>query len=292
MGKLAFLTTIYPISETIIDDFFHSLVNQTDTDFDLIILNDGYSRFDTLREKYSNLTIIELNTADNIALNRETLIRYAKDNNYCFAVFGDIDDYFDKNRVELSKSLLASYDIVVNDLTAFSSKKFLFKKYISNRISNNTEITLDFILNKNIFGLSNTALNLNSIKRQDIVFSPELIAVDWYFFSNLLLQSKSAIFTCDTVTYYRQHANNTAGIGRVTQKSINNILNVRRIHYMHMKSKADVYNKLLENNKHLSNLVQTENYKSNLVAINNQLIQYQLWWELIGLGVNNEINMQ
>jgi hypothetical protein len=290
MSKVAFLTTIFPINETYIDDFFHSLISQTDSDFDLIILNDGYSELNALKAKYSDLNIIELETANNIALNRERLIKYAKDNSYSFALFGDIDDYFDNNRIAVSKSLLESYDIVVNDLTIFSSKKLQFEKYFSNRITNNTEITLDFILDKNIFGLSNTAINLDNIRRQEIMFSPKLIAVDWYFFSNLLLQSKRAIFTCDTVTHYRQHGSNTVGMGSVTLESINNILKVRHIHYMHMKSKADIYNELLIDNENLSNLVKSKKNRSKIVTINNQIIPYQLWWELIGLGIHNEIN--
>jgi hypothetical protein len=290
MRKFAFLTTIYPIDERYITDFFHSLINQTDTDFDLIILNDDYLEFSALKKQYSGLSIIELKSANNIALNRERLIKYAIDNNYCFALFGDIDDYFESNRVQVSKSLLEASDIVVNDLTSFSSVGVINEKILSSRIVNNSVITLDFILEKNIFGLSNTAIKLDGLQSQDIMFSPDIVAVDWYFFSTLLLQGRRAVFTSDTVTYYRQHDSNTVGIGSVTQESINNAIVVKQRHYFYMNDKSDVYKELLEKNERLSSLILTEEYKLKLIAKNYKTLQNPLWWELIYLGINDEID--
>jgi len=150
-------------------------------------------------------------------------------NKYQHVVFGDSDDYFEENRIEKSIDLLKQYDIVVNDLSLFNETGLLQENYISNRVDNSTVIDIDFIKNKNIFGFTNTAINLRGL---DVVsFNSELIAVDWYFFSNLLLDGAIAVFSSETVTYYRQHDNSLIGLGSSSPKALNLARKVRDAHF-------------------------------------------------------------
>ena len=71
-------------------------------------------------------------------------------------------------------------------------------------------VDLEFIKNKNIFGMTNTAINLNKISK--VSFDNKIVAVDWYFFKILLEQGLKSIFTNEMVTYYRQYENNTVGL--------------------------------------------------------------------------------
>jgi len=208
--KVAFMTTIFPMQKEYLIEFFNSLNSQTHKIFDIIVINDGYKNFEEVRNKYNDLNIIELKYSSTISKNREYGINYIIDNNYDILIFGDSDDYFKKNRIEKSLELLKFNDIVVNDLTLFDKNGIHKKKYISNRVQSNTIIKYDFIKDKNIFGLSNTALNINILDK--VNFDNNLIAVDWYLYKKLLKSQAKAIFTNTTETYYRQYDNNIVGL--------------------------------------------------------------------------------
>ncbi len=211
MKKISFLTTIFPMNKQFLYDFFNSLKNQTYKVFDVIVINDGYKDFKNIKNEFNyELNIIELKYSDTPAKNREYGINYCIDNNYDVLIFGDSDDYFSDNRIEKSLELLSDNDIVVNDLSLFDENSIYEKNYISNRIKNNSIINIDFIKNKNIFGLTNTAINMSKIDKVD--FDNKIVAVDWYLFQSLLGQGLKAIFTNETVSYYRQYKDNRIGL--------------------------------------------------------------------------------
>lgn len=209
--KIAFFSTIFPMNEEYLFDFFNSLENQTHKDFNLIIINDGYKNFEKIKTVYAQtLNIIELQHSNTPAKNREYGINYCIENDYEILIFGDSDDYFAENRVTKSLELLKNYDIVVNDLSLFDENGIYEEKYISHRVNNLSPIDLEFIKDKNIFGMTNTALKLKNIKK--VNFEDTIVAVDWYFFQNMLTQGLKALFTNETISYYRQYENNTVGL--------------------------------------------------------------------------------
>lgn len=281
--KVAFLTTVFPVSEEYIHDFMKSLSDQSLKMFDLIVLNDGYKDFCRIKSIYHNLNIIELPPVGSIAKNREALIKFALFNNYEVAVFGDIDDYFAQNRIEKSLDLLVSNDIVVNELSSFSNDIINKESLFSARLTNNQIIDLDFIIDKNIFGLSNTAINLKKIQSINISFNSELIAVDWYFYTNLLLLGRRAIFTNETKTYYRQHDSNTVGIGCVSEQSILQAIKVKLIHYRNLKEKSNQFESMLESTEGLAKWVSSAERLNEFVLNNIKNLCEPLWWEILDL---------
>ena len=142
--------------------------------------------------------------------NREYGINYCLDQGYDILIFGDSDDYFNNNRVEKSLEILKKADIAVNDLSLFNDNGIYEEKYLSQRLKNLDMIDLNFIKDKNVFGMSNTAIKLKNVSR--VRFKKDIIAVDWHFFYMLLKQGLKAIFTNETVSFYRQHKNNTVGL--------------------------------------------------------------------------------
>lgn len=209
--KVAFLTTIFPMRIEYLYDFFNSLNNQTYEYFDIIVVNDGFDEFEKLKTNYKQLNIYELKYSSTPAKNREHGINYIIDNKYDVVVFGDSDDYFQNNRVQVSIDKLINYDIVVNDLSLFNNEKSIYcTKYISNRIKNNTEINYSFINDKNIFGMTNTSLNVSILDK--VVFENNLVAVDWFLYKDLLKKGYKAVFTNETVSYYRQYSDNIVGL--------------------------------------------------------------------------------
>ena len=227
--KVAVLTTVYPMNESFLYDFFMSLSEQNCHGFDVVVVNDGYKNFSEIIGKFKAINIIELKCNDTVSKNREYGIRYVVSNHYDVLIFGDSDDCFPSNRVRVLYDYLEKFDIVVNDISLFDDSSIYSENYMSNRIANNTEIDLEFVKNKNIFGLTNTAVNTS--KLQDVTFDSDLVAVDWYLFSKLLSDGCSAVFTNETQTYYRQHENSEIGIGSISTESIRKGVDVEIKHY-------------------------------------------------------------
>lgn len=268
MKKTAFLTTIFPMEESFLYHFFDSLKEQTYKQFDIIVVNDNYINFDKITSFYKNkLNIIELKYSDTPAKNREYGINYCIDNNYDILIFGDSDDSFLNNRIEKSIELLEENDIIVNDLSLFDINGIYEEKYISNRIKNDSIIDFEFIKNKNIFGLSNTAILLKDMK--NIIIPDDLIAVDWYIFTLFLLDNKKAIFTNETVSFYRQYNDNTVGMKNIDLESFTRGINVKKIHYKNLNLLTNKFNEELER----INILKLE--------IKDKKIENPLWWELI-----------
>lgn len=265
--KIAFLTTIFPMNMQYLNDFFDSLEKQSYKKFDIIVVNDGYQEFDKIKLKYDDLNIIELPYTNKPAKNREHGINYCIDNNYDVLIFGDSDDYFESNRVEKSLKLLNKYDIVVNDLSLFDNNTIYEKNYLSNRIENNSIIDINFIKNKNIFGLSNTAVLLKNLDK--IIIQDDLIAVDWYIFTLLLLKGKTAIFTNETVSFYRQYEANTVGLKDLNLESLKKGIDVKKKHYESFSKITNIFtDELLD-------------VSNRTLSIEEQKIKNPLWWELI-----------
>ena len=214
--KIAFLTTIFPMKKQFLFDFFNSLNNQTHDNFDVVVANDGYSNFNEIKLKYGKLNIVELECSNTPAKNREYGINYCIERKYDILIFGDSDDYFSNNRVELALEALNSNDIVVNDVSLFDNDGTYEDMYISNRLENDSKVNFNYIKNKNIFGLSNTALKINILSK--VSFDKDLVAVDWYLYKGLLKNGCKAIFTNKAITYYRQYKDNTVGLQAVKGK--------------------------------------------------------------------------
>jgi glycosyltransferase involved in cell wall biosynthesis len=192
-------------------DFFGSLKNQTYKNFDVIVVNDGHKEFEEVKSFFDQtLNIVELQYSNTPAKNREYGINYCIDHKYDVLIFGDSDDYFENNRVEKSLELLKETDIVVNDLSLFDENGIYEERYLSHRLENLDEVDLEFIKNKNIFGMTNTAIKLENVSK--VTFDDKVVAVDWCFFKTLLKQGLKTLFTNETVSFYRQHEDNMVGL--------------------------------------------------------------------------------
>ncbi|MDK9762815.1 NeuD/PglB/VioB family sugar acetyltransferase [Vibrio sp. D420a] len=279
--KTVVLTTIFPVKEAYVHDYFNSLVRQSVQGFDVVLVNDGFGDLSALKAQYPQLNIIELESAGSIVKNREHMCQFALNNQYGVAIFADIDDYFSDNRVAHSLRLLEDYDVVVNDLTSFNETAQLQSRILSTRVADGDEITLDFIRDKNLCGLSNTAIRLTGLASETLRFPSDLVAVDWYLFSTLLCQSKRAVFTNQAVTYYRQHQSNTVGIGRINIETIRQSLQVRSIHYQNMLAVNTDYQTDLDANQQLIARFNHPDECAAILEINQTNNYTPLWWEVI-----------
>ncbi len=277
--EIAILTTIYPMDPVFVDEFFFSLNNQTVDMFDILIVNDGFGSLAKVKSKYRKLNIVEVDPGSTAAENRQIVIHYARQQGYKIGIFSDCDDYLEKNRVKVCVAKLCDFDIVVNDITLFNRTGISIIGYLTNRIENNSVLDITAIQDKNIFGLTNTAIRLDRVI--DVVFDKDLVAVDWFLFSVLLLNGSTAVFTNETFTYYRQHGNNIVGLGVMDKMSLAHCLQIKKNHYKLLESRCADYSDLLfEVTKLESSLKQDVDLK-NYIERHKELLKYPLWWETI-----------
>lgn len=273
-NNTCFLTTVFPCPLEYLISFFDSLVDQDISAFDVVIVNDGNNELTELLTHYPLLNTCILQAGKSPIENREFLVKFAIENSYEFAVFGDSDDTFSHNRVSESLNRLKNVDIVVNDITTFTSIGISQSNYISNRFENSQNITLGNILHSNIFGLSNTAVRVKVLSDLPFPFCRELIALDWYIFSILLHSKYLTVFTNNAITYYRQHSDNIAGLGECTQQTRNRSLAVKKAHYSALADLLDLdtYKILRDNSADQSFMIKRNSKKISKT-------HFPLWWE-------------
>lgn len=92
MSKVLAFTVVYPQAEKYISDFIECLSQQTFSDFDVLIVNDGCNQED-ISEAFSAFNTHLINSSESPSKNRQIGIEYAFNNNYDYLVFCDIDDW-------------------------------------------------------------------------------------------------------------------------------------------------------------------------------------------------------
>lgn len=276
MNKIALFVVFYPGAEVYVEEFFMSIKQQTQQNFDLIIVNDGY-KDKNLQVLYPEVSIIELDGTNRISTNREIGITYAIEQKYEYLLLCDVDDYFSPHRIEKSISSIVNVDIVVHDLDIVdANRKVIFEHYFSKSIDSNVALNPSFLLTKNIFGFSNTALRVS--KLQKISFPKDLRIVDWYYFTNLLNEGLKAKFIPEALTEYRQHSGNMIGITTYTLDVFKKLLQLKKKHYSYFMDNP-TYSQLYEEMESIERM--TDEEMQLLLKNNEKQTPYPLWWQNI-----------
>lgn len=280
MNKAAFFSVVYPGVEAYLVDFFSSLEKQTSANFDLVIANDGLDTLDVSAYLLKTRVVTVTGTPAQI---REAGLKFLRDQGYELVIFGDSDDYFSANRVEIALELLQSYDVVVNELDLVDERGGLLQSgYLSKRVVPGAEIPAEFIRDKNIFGLSNTAVRVSSLPKQGI--PSELVAVDWFLFGIMLEGGAKAVFSSASCTSYRQHGSNTAGLARQSPQKILPAVRVKAIHYAAMATAGmTVYCDWAKEFRalHQRLLDDATFFDEYINYLKHQAENFPLWWEYV-----------
>ncbi len=276
MKSTAVLTFTYPSVKDYFDDFLKSMNAQTERDFDLIIVNDGLKDVADNVGSFPLLDISIFNCEKTPAKNREYGLRLVKEKGYKYCILADSDDCFSENRVADSVKGLQYSDIVVNDLTISNNQgTILVEKYFSKRLEDGYIIPCEFLREKNILGFSNTAFKTELIE-SDIIIPEDLRIVDWYFYTLLLYKGCKAIFTSNSITYYRQSDNNIIGINNVCEEKYRGRYMLKREHYLYLSRVMPGFEDLL-----LQYGEGVESYKRQFSKFINNHIENPFWWEEI-----------
>lgn len=271
--RVAFGTVIYETAWVYKDEFISSLNHQVNCEFDLIIINDDLceKKTDEL-EKLSNrnIKIISKPYQMSIAELRIFLLLKSKSLGYDLLILGDFDDIFDSKRVgAIIKKYSEKYGFYYNPLFT------LDKHNVFDKLPPSLNTYKD-ILEYNILGLSNTAINLNMIDNTFIESLKEgnTSIFDWYLYTRLLLRGIRGVLVEEARTYYRIHENNIAGLEQRNEENIKKEIAVKREHYYLLKN----YTALLEE-KYKQYIGVTEDECLN--HLNKQSMGY--WWNKIHL---------
>ena len=281
---------IFPEIDKYLFAYSNSIQFQDTNAFDILILNDRYMGIFPLIDKRINIINIKSNLTP--AEIRMQGIQYALKNKYKYVVFSDADDYFSRNRISLSKEKLLKYDFVYNELDLINESGIIIGKSYYNKLKIKDEYNSYLnIINKNIFGLGNTAVKVNRLK--DLFIPKEIIATDWWIFSILLLERNSGGFIKEAITYYRQHTNNFVGISKKLNKTIlHKGIKVKQIHYKNlsiycedhkMKEATKIYCKKLEEINILNKYIQDDSFCKRYIEVINKNYNkiFTGWWSEI-----------
>lgn len=282
MMKTAVFSVVYPGVEPYISEFLSSLSKQTDQDFILFLVNDGLSDIEIfMKEVDFNFRVIK--KVGLPAELRKIGIQWAVSEGVETIIFADSDDYFANNRIELSKKMLADCDIIFNELLMVGEgipKPIpMLEKFFEDKM----KISKKHIVTGNCMGMSNTAINTKIIPRYFESISNNIIAFDWALFAMCLHSDARTVFTKETKTYYRQHANNIASINIFSEEQILRSVKIKRDHYQLLSNFYEEYILLFNIFKDLFfQLCKNKTIKQKYCeAVKQQASKVSLWWEPI-----------
>jgi len=275
-----FFTAAYPKALPYLSDVCKSALEQTRTDFDFIVVNDGCDP-SAIKEAFSGLSIILVDGVKGIAANRLLGIEYAKTHGYDYLLFCDADDTFTANRYERTLKAFedSKADIVVCNLNIVDEElRPLIPDYFNKELSAPQWIKPEFLMDKNIFGMSNTAIRLSAIT--DAISIPDIPIVDWYLFTLLLQRGLRAKYITESLVDYRQYSDNMIGINRFDVASFKRLTKHKNNHYkLLLESGYQQYKPLFEESETLLNLTDSE--IDSLVANGLSEHPQPLWWQII-----------
>jgi len=277
---------IYPGVEKYIKDYCNSIKIQDTKDFDILILNDKYNKIFPLNDKRITILNIENNLTPSEI--RMLGIKHAINNKYKYIVFSDSDDYFSSNRISISKKKLIKYDFIYNSYVIVDNSGYISNKYCSSYFDiRRTNISISDIIDKNIIGFGNSGVK---VKKLDNLHIPkEILAVDWWIYSILLLNSCKGRYISEAVNYYRQHENNLGISTNLNKNKLLNGIRVKQIHYKNlliycedhkMKEAIKIYSKKLEEINTLNKYIKDVNFCERYIEIINKNYKeiYSGWW--------------
>jgi Glycosyltransferases, probably involved in cell wall biogenesis len=285
--KVLFASVIYDGVKSYIRDFIKSLQEQTYEEFHILIGNDGFSDDDYLKNirKIKNCTIIDFSSSNlNPSEIRFELIKFASKEKYDLLVFGDSDDIFSQNRIEMVvKEYREDIAFYYNELETMGQNIDFFKNRLP-AIINEPNI-LD---NYNFVGLSNSAINLNSLNLVEILEGKKIdlkdcIAFDWLIYGIAVKCGLKGKKVEHCKTFYRIYNGNLAGeTSKLTKNKIEIGIRVKKFQYDKLRRFDGNFKYKLNDIEQLEKKIEDENYyKMYIEHMNNSKEENIFWWQNI-----------
>ena len=139
-----------------------------------------------------NFIFLKLKKEISIVGVRNYIINYLVKKKYVNVMFADLEDFFENKRIKSTFKNLKKYDVVFNDINLFKNNKIYKKNIFKENFSNKKKINIKNIININFFGFCNTGVKVKYLT--GIKVPKNIIAIDWWIFSLVLLRAKKLNF--------------------------------------------------------------------------------------------------
>lgn len=239
--KIAFGTVIYKQARGFFNDMMHCVLNQTDRLFDVIIVNDNYSKEELSELDFKADLFLDLQPKHcSVAQTRIEMIKAAKAAGYDLLVVADADDTFASTRIEEYKKayeLDKSYAFYYNELVTDDGRMVL--EHLPEEVDSVKPIS-----QSNFIGMGTTAINLKLLSDEFIesLSEGDCPVFDWYFFSRLLMDVGAGKLVRNAATIYRIHDNNFVG----TSHNIDQEYQVKLTHYQNLAKRYPYFGHLYD----------------------------------------------
>ncbi|HEY9049477.1 MAG TPA: hypothetical protein VIN08_26445 [Ohtaekwangia sp.] len=279
MERAAIFTVIFPGNLPFFNDYLDSLCNQTEKHFDLILLTDSVGDIESWLRPYRDRVSIQIYpVSGTIASVREVGVEILRKLQHPYVIFSDTDDIFSNDRVAKCCEHLASFPVVVNDLSPFShAEDRSGVGYWDKRLEDGHIFSVTDIERYNFVGLGNTSVRREVL--EEFKIPQQLKAIDWFLFYRWL-QEREGVFTKTGKMFYRQHVNNQVGLHRINEQRLRAILITKIEHYKNLSSLFPHLYSLMEETERKLNRINSDKafLERKLQDINNNTINY-FWWE-------------
>ena len=139
------------------------------------------------------------------------------------------------------------------------------------------------ILKFNFIGLGSLALNLKFFDYKKIKFPKEIIALDWYLVTRVLISGYSGIALYNTYANYRQHNNSLVGFDfKLDKKKLNQGIAAKLAHYSILMKYNNIFSNLYDDVIELKEYIQNCGADAYISFINTNFDTNKFcWWENI-----------
>ena len=200
--KLALYTTVYPGVEEYLADWYLSVRNQTDRDFDIWVGVDGLDPKaveKAIGAKTSAIWVMADRNDSEAQVRQRPLEQIVK--RYSGVVLADSDDVLEPTRVEASRKALRDADVCGCAMRIIDAGgRDTGQVFCPPR-----EVGIGELLSRgNVFGLSNTSYRSETLERC-LPIPSECILVDWYLVTRALAHGARFFFDRSCRMAYRPH---------------------------------------------------------------------------------------
>jgi hypothetical protein len=284
----AFFTVVHPGNMPFFSCFLDSLSRQSNQDFDLLLFNDDVPNHELAEQiqRHSGLNTLVVDVKGRIASIRKQGLEYLKQfPEYQNIIFGDSDDFFSDNLIDSSIAGLKNYDMLIRDLNIVDEQgKILIPHFWGERLNHGFEPDIGFLLDQNVMGLGNVAMRSSCL--QFYAIDEDHAVVDWTLFCSMLLGQANLhiYFDSEVQTYYRQHADNIAGLTQCNPEKIEQARQVKIKHYAFLLKQIHIHHPQYAQIQQRLNLMQlAEHLIQDLDYLAALTKGRPFWWEIAKL---------
>ncbi|WP_416141355.1 glycosyltransferase family A protein [Lysinibacillus capsici] len=282
----AFVTFIYPKSQQFFEVFLNSLNNQSNKNFKLLVFNDGCNEAEIsifLKSYEYEIEIIN-NTCNSVAATRLNAFKYLANQPFNNFIFGDIDDTFADNRVEIIRKTMRRQNIIFNELNLCDATyNIIQSKMVSSYLEAKVYVSLDMVQEQNLIGFSHLSVSKMIMEKlAKIELDCSVKVVDWVVISKLL-KEHLAFFESQTCTNYIFHANNLALFDKTNLEELMFLIDIKIITYTQLIDVDKWYTSEIENLLELKKLIKSDkDMQAKLIELYSlKEKKYYPWWAQI-----------